>query len=152
MILLKEYDSLNDVLIHLKLQVLDSIPYASEHVPHFTHPSDLFYWLKDRLIYENDPHSIELLMTMQTLFTGSRTGRAGAGDCDDFTITGLACLSVCGMLENSIVLTGHNKETPVHIYIQTIHEGVSYWFDLTNEKFDFQRTNYKYQQILKFSI
>lgn len=152
MILLKEYQDLNDVLIHLKIQVMHSIEYAQKTIPEFNNPRQLFYWLKERVIYVDDPSTIELLLTMETLFNGSRTGVIGGGDCDDFTITGLACLIASGFTKNNIVLVGKNSSTPLHIYIQTEFKGVKYWFDLTNEHFDNQRTTYKFQQILKFKI
>lgn len=152
MIVLKQYDDLGDVLLHLKMQVMDSLEFAIKTVPNFAHPKPLFYWLKDRVTYMNDPHSIELLMTMETMFNGSRTGTCGGGDCDDFTITSLACLIACNMHKNDVVLVGKNDLTPVHIYVRTEHEGEKYWFDLTNNEFDVQRYTYKYQQILKFQI
>lgn len=151
MILLKEYESLEDVLKFIKVQIKDSIEYAKDNIPSFNNPASLFYWLKDRVIYKNDPATIELIMTMETMMKGERTGTPGAGDCDDFTITGMACLIASGFHKNNIVLTGRNSEAPVHIYISTFYDGSWYAFDLTNEEFD-QERKYKFKQELVFSL
>jgi len=152
MILLKEYEDLSDVLIHIKKQVIDSLEYASENLPAFRDPRELFYWLKDRTVYLSDPSTIELLMSMETLMDGSRTGIPGAGDCDDFTITGLASCIVNGWLKNKIVLVGRERSAPVHIYFTTNYEGIDYVFDLTNPDFNQERKNYRYRQYLDFRI
>lgn len=152
MILLKEYEDLSDVLIHIKKQVIDSLDYASDVLPSFRDPSELFYYLKDRTVYLSDPTTIELLMTMQTLMEGTRTGIPGAGDCDDFTITGLACCIVNGWLKNKIVLVGRDRKAPVHIYFTTNYQGVDYVFDLTNPEFNHERNSYKFRQYLEFRI
>jgi len=151
MILLKKYESLEDVLKFIKLQIRDSIQYAKDSIPAFSDPAELFYWLKDRVIYKSDPVTIELIMTMETMMSGSRTGTPGAGDCDDFTITAMACLIACGFSKNRIVLTGKNSDSPVHIYVSTFYNGNWYAFDLTNENFD-QERKYKFKQELDFKL
>lgn len=152
MVFLKDYQDLTDTLLHLKIQVRDSLPFAAKVVPDVDTPEQLFYWLKDKVIYSRDPSTTELLMTMQTQFDGSRTGTPGAGDCDDFTITSLASLIAAGFNDVKVVLVGRSLENPVHIYAAVKFNGKLYWFDLTNSKFNYQRTNYKYQQILDFSL
>jgi transglutaminase-like putative cysteine protease len=149
MILLKKYESLEDVLLHIKIQILESLDFAEKFIPTFNNPRELFYWLHDRVTYLSDPTTIELIMTMQTMMDGTRTGIPGAGDCDDFTITAMACLYVAGFTENQIVLAGRKKNLPVHIYCRTYFNGDWYVFDLTNDQFDYQRS-YKYIQHLDF--
>lgn len=152
MILLKEYETLSDVLIKLKHQVIDSLNYADDNVPDFSEPASLFYWLKDRTIYKNDPSTIELLMTMETMLSGTRTGIPGAGDCDDFTISGLASCLVCGFGPLEVVLAGRDKRAPVHIYFRVL-DGQSWKvFDLTNSKFNQERDSYKFKQYIPFKI
>jgi len=151
MILLKDYESLDDVLIHIKLQVLDSLNYAGNYLPAFSNPEDLFYFLKDRVKYIDDPSSIELLMSMETMMSGSRTGIPGGGDCDDFTITGLASLLTSNFVDNQIVLTGMNKNNPSHIYVRTKFQNNWYIFDLTNPNFN-QERKYKFFQYLTFKL
>jgi len=151
MILLKKYESLNDVLVHLKYQVVDSMQYIQNNVPRFNHPKSLFYYLRAITTYKNDPDTIELLMTAQTMLSGSHTGTPGAGDCDDFTILGLAGLINCGFVDNFVILSGNNKTAPVHIYIKTNYKNKIYTFDLTNPVFNTER-KYKYYQTIKFKI
>lgn len=149
MILLKPYENLNDVLKHLKIQVLDSLDFCAQWCPRYSHPRNLFNFLKQHTVYKNDPETIELLMSAQTLISGSHTGQPGAGDCDDFTILGLACLLTCGFSDNYIILAGHTRAQPVHIYIKTEYLGKIYTFDLTNRHFN-QARHYKYTQTIKF--
>lgn len=153
---IRDYTNLPDVLIDIKTQVKESLIFAAKNVPFFTNPSDLFYWLKGNITYRADPNKVELLMTMQTFFSGVRTGTPGAGDCDDFTITALACLLALGFDDVFIVLVGYNEETPVHIYPAVNDNGLK-WFDLTNNFYNQQRKQgsrgkYNYQQILEFQI
>lgn len=148
----QEYISLSHALVHLKKQVIESIPFARKHVPKFANPEQLFYYLKQRVIYRRDPPDIELFMTMQTMFAGTRTGTPGAGDCDDFTIVALACCIAQGWINVQVVLVGRSKANPVHIYSGVVFNGLQYWFDLTNPTFNYERKNYKYKQVLQFKI
>lgn len=148
------YKNIDDTLKNLKIQVIDSIAYASEVVPQFNHPEELFYWLKTNTIYRNDPPAIELLQTMQTLFEGAYPGYSpGQGDCDCFVITCLAsCISQGEGWNNLIVtLAGRDKISPVHIWSGINFEGQFYDMDLTQPEFDSTR-DYKYTQDLKFKI
>lgn len=151
MILLKPYQDLNDVLTHLKIQVIDSLDFCEQWCPKFNHPKTLFYFLKQNTVYRNDPETIELLMMAKTLITGSHTGEPGAGDCDDFTILALACLHTCGFNDLFVVLSGRNRRQPVHIYVKLKYNGSFYTFDLTNPRFN-QERKYKYTQTLKFNL
>lgn len=151
MVLLKEYESLSDVLIHIKKQIIDSLDYAEKTVPKFAEPESLFYWLKDRIIYREDPATIELIMSMETMMNGSRTGTRGAGDCDDFTITGIASCYANGWHDIKIALAGRQADAPVHIYFLVNFGGEWFSFDLTNKQFNHQRP-YKFRQLLDFRI
>jgi len=157
MVFFREYDDLADTLIHLKRQVKDSLAYARSVLPAFDSPEELFSYLKARVIYLSDPlhtdkEPIELLMTMQTMMKGTRTGKPGAGDCDDFTITSLASLKVSGFNDLYVILVGRKKSNPVHIYAGVKWNGKLCAFDLTNSRFDYERVNYKYKQPLKCNI
>lgn len=148
----KPYKDLDDTLVHLKYQVLDSIKYAANNVPHFDTPKELYNFLKRRVTYRNDPKDRELLMTMQTMMNGTRTGQPGAGDCDDFTITSLASLYVNGFDPLYLILVGRSSKYPVHVYAGVKWYGKIQPFDLTNDRFGYERKNYIYQQILPFKV
>jgi len=143
MILKKNYTSLDETLAYLKIQVLDSLNFASRTCPKMEDPRDLFRWLKKRVRYQNDPKGIELLQTMQTLFK-----RGGLGDCDCFVITTLACCIVNDWDGLNIVLVGRSKVAPVHIYVSIDWNGERKVFDLTNRDFNHERDGYKYVQQL----
>lgn len=151
MILTKQYDDLTDTLLHIKKQVIDSLDFANAFLPDINDPAILFEYLKDRTTYINDPPDIELIMTMQTMMAGSRTGIAGGGDCDDFTITALASLYCIGFIDLRVVLAGRRKAFPVHIYPEVNAGNGWQAFDLTEESFgDFRP--YPYYQNLAFRI
>jgi hypothetical protein len=151
MILLKSYESLEDVLKYIKLQIIESIPYAKSTLPRFTNPMELFYYLHDRVTYMSDPVTIELIMTMKTMMEGTRTGVPGAGDCDDFTITAAASLYAQGWEKMEIVLAGRTKAAPVHIYLRIRHDYDWYVFDLTEPEFNLER-KYAYYQNLELIL
>lgn len=144
------YTDLTTTLKYLKIQVIDSIPFAAENCPNFrNNPKGLFYWLKGWLRYQDDPKGVELLQTMQTLWNNG-----GLGDCDCFVITTIACLLVNDFKDINVVLVGRNRRNAVHIYTQVIQDGKPYILDLTNTYFDHERNSYNYKQVLpfKFSI
>lgn len=142
----KKYKSLDDTLKHLKLQVIESVPFAEKVCPQFDNPEDLFYWLKGKVKYKNDPAGIELLQTMQTMFRGRYWGVPGWGDCDCFVITTLACMIVQGWEDIDIALVGRKRSVPVHIYTIIYWNGERKVFDLTNRDFDHERDTYNYIQ------
>ena len=142
----KKYKDLDDTLFHLKLQVKHSLPFARIVVPEFSHPEELFDWLKKRVTYKNDPPSTELLQSMQTLLSGNYWGIKGAGDCDCFTIATLASAIVNGWDDLYIVLVGRQKSHPVHIYSVIYWKGERMVIDLTNKNFNQERDSYKYFQ------
>lgn len=148
------YKNINDTLKHLRVQVIDSIPYASDVVPKFNYPNELFDWLKARTTYRNDPKNTELLQTMQTLFEGAYPGYyPGEGDCDCFVITCLASCFVQGEKWHNLTVTlaGRDKIAPVHIWSGINFGGQYYDMDLTQPDFDTRRS-YKYTQDLKVKI
>jgi len=152
MILLRQYIDLEDTLIHLKLQVEDSLPYAEKVIPKVGNPEELYYWLRQKVTYLDDPKTRELLMELKTFATGSRTGVPWGGDCDDFTIASLSGLIVNGFDPVYAILVGRKKHTAVHIYAGVEEDGEIVPFDLTNDEYGYERLDYKYQQILPFNI
>jgi len=151
MILIKDYIDLTDTLIHIKKQVIDSFDFANVFLPDIDDPAVLFEYLKDRTTYKSDPPDIELIMTMQTMMSGERTGIPGAGDCDDFTIAALASLYCIGFADLRVVLAGRRKALPVHIYCE-VNAGAGWQaFDLTEDRFN-QFRPYPYYQNLQFAL
>lgn len=153
--LIKPYNNLDETLLALKLQARESINYALDVLPAgLSCPEQLFYLLKDNTTYTSDPRATELLMTMQTMMSGERTGTPGAGDCDDFTITALACLAAIGINRLFVSLVGRSKRVPVHIYAAFKDRGSQQliWFDLTNPWYNYQRNGYSYQQVLPINL
>jgi len=144
-----KYIDINDTLRHIKIQIIDSIPYAKEFCPKFGNPEQLFYFLKKNTVYKNDPPNIELLQTLQTLMEENFHGKPGAGDCDCFTIATIACLYVNGWKNNVFIdLVGRSKLYPVHIYTDIVYKGDRKVLDLTNKYYNEERQNYKYRQRL----
>jgi hypothetical protein len=142
------YQDINDTLRKLKIQVVDSLAYARENIPLCKDPETLFYYLKQRVHFKNDPRGVELLQTMQTLFKNG-----GRGDCDCFVIT---CLAACivqgnGWQDLIVTIAGRSKVAPVHIWSGINWKGQYYAMDLTERKFDSER-NYPLRQDLTFKI
>lgn len=138
------YKSLIHTLRSLKNQSLEGVNYMRKHLPSYlSEPSDLFYYLKDRVIYKHDPKGIELIHTPQTLFEDNYHNKPGAGDCDDFSMLSIAALKAMGIPEAQIkvCLTGRNKNVPRHIYLNV--KGTP--FDLTNDLYGEERP-YPYKQ------
>lgn len=145
MILTKKYEGIDDTMKHIKMQIVDSIPYALRVTPKFNSPEELFYWLKERVVYKNDFKNIELLQSMQTLFCNNAHGTPGAGDCDCFTIASVACMIAQDWENIYIDLVGRQKSHPVHIYSDIIWNGKRRVLDLTNREFNLERP-YPYRQ------
>ena len=141
------YDDINQVMSLIRDQIIDSLKYASYNCPKFRTPENLYKWLKRRVTYIKDPVGIELLQTMQTLFDANRHGIPGAGDCDCFTITAIACMKVQGWSRCRIYLAGRTRKVPVHIYAGVKFKGKELIFDLTNDKINEER-KYPYRQKL----
>jgi len=116
-----KYRSLEQVLLALKTQVIDSLPTAAELNIRGT-PEQIFYRLKELTTYYNDPDGNELLQETATLLNlNSRNyhGLPGYGDCDCFTITALAVLNNAGYRNLFIVIAGRSELTPPCSYLST---------------------------------
>lgn len=144
----RKYKDINDTLRHIRLQVLQSMPYIRETSPGFNHPADLYRYLKDRTTYKNDPRGVELLQRADTLLNGDYWGTPGAGDCDCFTICALAFCNYEGW-PMWIKLAGRDKAGPVHIWSGVKFNGQDIALDLTEKQIGQERT-YPYVQKLSF--
>lgn len=143
--LTKKYKDINDTMRHLKMQIVDSIPYAKT-LPEMRTPEQCFWYLKKHTRYKHDPPGVELLQSMQTLMEGKYWG-VPAGDCDCMTIS-ICALLIANNFDNfNIVLVGRNKKTPVHIYVVIYEDGERKVLDLTNRKPGVERP-YPYTQEL----
>lgn len=140
------YPGLDRVLLALKAQAKESVPFARSFLPDGEmSPGEIFNFLKGEVMYMNDPDGIELLQSTKTLFTEQNIHNIyGAGDCDCFTITALACLYAKGYRDIGIYLVGRSPSSPVHIYAAVY----SIPFDLTNDRLG-QERNYPYKQHLQ---
>lgn len=148
------YKDLEDTLLKLKVQVIDSLKYADKNyrLTGYT-PGGIFLTLKYKipLIYFPDPPDVELLQSFETLVENNKHGCRGCGDCDCFVIAGLATLLVNGYTSLRIVLAGRSKDIPVHIYIKVTDRGKWRTFDLTNAHYNQERT-YPHKQELIFKV
>jgi len=142
------YKDLTQVMQFMKIQILESVPFACQVCPDFSNdsPEKLFNWLKNWVRYKNDPFGVELLQTMQTMYR-----KGGWGDCDCFTISTIACMIACDYKHIDVVLVGRNRSNAVHIFTQCVINGKRYTFDLTNKHFNTER-KYPFKQTLRFKI
>jgi len=140
MILKQKYKDINDTLKHIKIQISDGVPFALSKCPAFKDPEELFTWLKKRVTYKNDPKGIELLQTLPTLLCDNWHNIPGAGDCDCFTISTITLMIAQGWKDIKIILVGRNKNAPVHIYTVIYWKGSRKVLDLTNKKYNQERT------------
>lgn len=140
------YKNINDTMLGLKQQVIDSLDYAEQNFPRFENPRELFDYLKQITIYKNDPPGVERLQSLPTLMR-----RDGKGDCDCFTIALLAVCWVQGkQFQNLyVVLAGRETIAPVHIYVKIFFDGEIYVMDLTQPEFNSER-DYPFTQELRF--
>lgn len=144
----RKYKGIDDTLRHIRLQVLQSIPYAKKNCPNFSQPDQLYRWLKSLTTYKNDPNNVELLQTMPTMIEGKFWGIEGAGDCDCFTIATLACCEVLGW-PSWIKLAGRDRIAPVHIWSGVTINGEDIALDLT-QRLPGSERDYKYIQKINF--
>lgn len=147
-ILITSYTDINATMRGIRTQVIDSLDYCVNSMPKFEDPEQMFKTLKNLVTYKNDPDGIELLQTVQTLFESNYWGIRGAGDCDCFTILVLSCCIANGFNNQSIMLVGRSKLSPVHIYSKVYFQGKCYIMDLTNPYINVER-KYKFKQELK---
>lgn len=147
----KPYVDINDTLRHIRLQVKEGIDWSKTNIPNFTSPIDLYYWLRIRTTYKNDPEGIELLQSAPTLFENNFHGIPGAGDCDCFSILTLTALNKQKFKSTPwIKLAGRNKNFPVHIWAGTDIKGEEIALDLTNKK-PYEERPYTYIQKIYFN-
>lgn len=143
------YVDLTHTLKCIKIQIIDSIPFAKSFIPSDIHtPEELFYFLRDKVKYQKDPQGIELIQSFPTLMK-----RGGRGDCDCFTVAAIAALYVSGYTPFFITIVSNNKFSPTHIYAEVYdpNEKRIVPFDLTNPKYAFERS-YKFKQRLPIKL
>jgi len=129
-------------------QIEDSLDYASGFVMAGTTPSALFSMLKTLTTYKNDPPGVELLQSMPSLFMNNFWGKSGAGDCDCFSITTVACCKVLN-IPCRLVLVGNSPKAPSHVYVEVKDKGGWVPFDLVNT---FYGETKKYRYISTINI
>ena len=145
------YKDINQVMAAIRLQIIDSVEFCYNYIPALDNPEQLFKYLKPLLTFKHDQPETETLQSAQTLFFDNVHGKAGAGDCDCFTILASAAFIAQGWGKFDIILAGRNKINPVHIYNQINWNGKNYTFDLTEPKFN-QKRKYKFEQILPITF
>jgi hypothetical protein len=142
---------LGKVLKYVKIQAQDSIDQIPEFFPPYVNSPEAFFNLcKSVTTYKKDPKNIEYIQEVRTLL-GKNQGR---GDCDCFTVLGLAGLTYYGLADNLyICLVGKTRMQPSHIYLSLDWKGKHHIFDLTNQYFDFERCkNYRYKQTIPITL
>ena len=135
----KPYVDINDTLRHMKIQIMDGVPYADATTPEIKTPRELWDFLKPKLKYKNDPKNVELLQSYETLMRNNYWGTPGAGDCDCFTIATQTVAIVCGFQNTNILLCGRSRQAPVHIYSVIYFAGRRCVLDFTQPSFDSER-------------
>ena len=149
-VLKKKYVDINDTLKHIRLQVSEGINWSADNVPLFTSPIDLYYWLKIRTRYKNDPEGVELLQSLPTLMENNYWGLSGAGDCDCFSVATLTAINTQKFkCKPWIKLAGRTKNYPVHIWAGCDYKGEEIALDLTNRK-PAEERKYKFIQKIYF--
>jgi len=149
------YTNINRVCETIRMQVIDSIPYAYENAPACRNPEQLFKWLKLTTRYKSDPEGYEFIQSMQTLYSTykHRSGHVynpGEGDCDCFVVTTIACMQVQGkkwMKDFGFYLAGRSKKAPVHIFSYINWNGKETILDLTQPYIDKVREYPHFQKI-----
>lgn len=134
-----KYKDINQVLRAIRTQVIDSYDYYLQKMPMFDSPEQMFNSLKTMVTYKHDPPGIELLQSVQTLFSDNYWGIAGAGDCDCFSILILTACQCHGWTDQRIVLAGRSKAAPVHIWTEVYFDGDWHAMDLTQPYYNTTR-------------
>jgi len=130
MVVIKNH-TLQDTVDGIYSQALASIPYALT-LPCGSNPLDIYYYLQSVTSYENDKKGIEQIQKLQTMLGPANIhGKAGAGDCDCFTVAVLACLAAAGYDRAYIVLIGNSLAEPTHVYPAVDYMGERFALDLT---------------------
>jgi len=135
----------------MRLQIAEGLPWAIENCPNFDNAAQLYYWLQPRLVYKHDPEGVELLQSLPTLLTSANFwGKAGAGDCDCFTLGFLTLFCASNIRGRAwIKLAGRSKNYPVHIWGGLDVNGEEIALDFTERKFN-QERDYPYIQKIYF--
>jgi hypothetical protein len=144
------HPGLNNALKHLRVQVIDSMPWTVRNLPRFNSLPELFSFCKSKYTFQDDPNGVELFQTVPTLLEENEHGPPGHGDCDDATIFVLTLLLLSGY-DCGIVLAGRSKYNASHIYAYADEKGRRYYLDLTNPKFN-QTRPYPFFQEIPFKI
>lgn len=148
------YPDLKTTLKAIKIQIEDSLPYIGKYIPdEIDTPEELFYYLRSKTIYRDDPKGMELLQMAQTLMEGHYWGIKGMGDCDCFTILSLAALYYLGYDQLYIKIVGKKKIAPTHIFALVYDPNYKKIcaFDLTNPDYD-QERYYPYYKIIPLNM
>jgi len=143
----EKYTTLQRTLDCMQLQIEESLSFARNFVPRGETPRSLFSLLKQHTTYRHDPPGVELLQSMPTLMHNNFYGIPGAGDCDCFTITTMACCKV----ENipvRIVIVGNTPNNPTHVYAEVMDGGRWTAFDLVNALYG-ETKKYRYLSRIK---
>lgn len=127
-------------------QIEESIDYAYDFCGADCTPKELFWILRQNTTYKNDPPGVELLQTMPSLFDDNYWGIPGAGDCDCFTITAVACCKALD-IPCRIVIVGNSAAAPSHVYAEVLDNGKWTPFDLVNPYYG-QTKPYAYKKII----
>ena len=148
MVLKEKYTTLQRTLDMMQLQIQESLSFARNFVPRGETPRSLFTLLKQHTTYRHDPPGVELLQSMPTLMHRNFYGIPGAGDCDCFTITAVACCKV----ENipvRIVVVGNTRKNPTHVYCEVLDAGRWTAFDLCSP---FYGETKKYRYLSRINV
>jgi len=141
------YTDINATMRGIRTQVIDSLDYCVNEMPHFENPEQMFNSLRNMVKYKNDPPGVELVQSVPTLMENNYWGVPGSGDCDCFTVLVLAMCVAHHWNDQQIILAGRSKLAPVHIWSRVKFKGKWYSMDLTNAHFNHER-EYKFIQVL----
>jgi len=139
------YPGLKKTILYLVNQSAISVKYCAQRWGTKNDLNEIWNIGKTNLIYENDKNNIEQIQSVGTLFENNIHGRSGMGDCDCFTVFGIAMLAANGYdIDNTkIILQGNKPGAPSHIFLSYEDK----FFDFTEPLYNSNR-NYKFYQIV----
>ena len=140
------YKNIGHTIDMMGRQIEESLDFAEDFVPANCTPKELFWILRQNTTYRNDPPGVELLQSMPSMFEDNYWGIPGAGDCDCFTITAVACCVAAG-IPCRIVIVGNSSAAPSHVYCEVLDEGKWVPFDLVNPYYG-ETKNYTNKKII----
>jgi hypothetical protein len=140
-----KYPGLKKTLQYLIVQSAISVDYCQNRFGTNNDLQKIWNIGNQNLIYEHDINNIEQIQSVGTLFENNIHGKPGAGDCDCFTVFGVAMLAANNykLDRTKIVLQGNKAASPSHVlflYDDKI-------FDFTEPTWGSIR-DYKFYQIL----